>query len=209
MKPLALTIFAIICSLVVSGRTWSCDLDKSPLYATKFSDADPTWELPDEAKLGSDGLALEPPLNTISMGLYQGDFFDKAVVCVQVGLSRPSEGSAGGLIFWAKDYEHNYVFVVEPPKGAFYVGRRVGNRMAYPIVSKTSDAVKKGIDDVNELAITLDDGAAALFINGKKVGSITAQTWTEGNKVGIVAESTDKQKGLWRFKEFQVSRVPN
>jgi hypothetical protein len=200
-------IYTILC--IGQLNALACNDSKEKLlYMTKFTTEEPPWVFSETIRATSEGLAIEPPSFTIHQNIYQGDFFDVAIVCTSIVLVRRTNADdSAGVLFWAKDYDHNYLFEISPRAGTFFVGRRIGNQLAFPIIAKQSDAVKKGEKDLNELAAMLNGDTADLYINGTKVGSVQAQSWTEGNKVGVIAETSDKEKAMWQFTEFQISRL--
>jgi hypothetical protein len=192
--------------LAQNSAVAACDRDDN-VYATEFKTDDSEWDAGETAHFGEDHLELTPAQNSNQMMLYQGDFFDRAQLCTDVELVTKEGDVFAGLIFWAVDYGHLYQFEINPKSGEFFVGKRVNDRSAFPVVKRHSDAIHIGSNQVNEIKVILDNESATFLINAKEVGKITGWNWLEGNKVGLLGESEEKNSTIWRFNDFVIKRV--
>jgi hypothetical protein len=181
--------------------------DCRPRNAADFQDTfavpDPTWGVSEPASQYLDGqLLLKPNESSIEARLYRPLVYRKATVCVSVkappAIADMEQWSSAGLAFWAKDYRNYYVAKVFP-NGTFNVSRFFNSEWATVVARTDSDAIKKGLDAVNELQLVLNNANALLYINGTKVSEFRGQPPPEGSATGLFAQSEAGKQNEWRF----------
>src|ERR1700757_4495632 len=123
------------------------------LYEDDFTNLDPSWGTPGDILSVKDGkLVLKPALNTTQSVLNQANVFEDADIEVEVTLSSGDPVVAGGLIFWAKDYSNFYCLCIDA-NGSFKISHFVTDRWLFPVGWTESDAVNKGLGQVNKLRV--------------------------------------------------------
>jgi hypothetical protein len=141
--------------------------------------------------------------------LYSGDVFDDVQICVKVKLleSVAADKEYASLVFWAKDYTSYYVLWVDP-SGAVGVIRKAGDRWLYPLPPQNHVAVNKGVGQTNALRVVLHGADADLYVNERRVGSITGQPVAGGSQVGLRAEGAipNHTNTVWEFSDYIVSK---
>ncbi len=145
------------------------------LYEDDFTNLDPSWGTPGDILSVKEGkLVLKPALNTTQSVLNQSNVFDDADIQVEVTLSAGDPIVAGGLIFWAKDYTNFYCLCIDA-NGSFKISHFVTDRWLNPVGWTESDAINKGVGQVNKLRIVTKGRQATAFINDKQVITTNGQ----------------------------------
>ena len=174
------------------------------LYEDDFTNLDPSWGTPGDILSVKDGkLILKPALNTTQSVLNQSNVFDDADIEVEVTLSSGDPIVAGGLIFWAKDYSNFYCLCVDA-NGSFKISHFVTDRWLTPVGWTESDAVNKGVGQVNKLRVVTKGRQATAFINDKQVITINGQPPQGGGCVGISGGSAQESQNTWQFASLRV-----
>ena len=174
------------------------------LYQDDFTNLDPSWGTPGDILSVKDGkLVLKPALNTTQSVLNQSNVFDDADIEVAVTLSSGDPIVAGGVIFWAKDYTNFYCLCIDA-QGSFKISHFVTDRWLNPVGWTESDAINKGIGQVNKLRVVTRGRQASAFINDKQVIVITGQPPQGGGCVGISGGSAQDSQNTWQFANLRV-----
>ncbi len=174
------------------------------LYEDDFTNLDPSWGTPGDILSVKDGkLVLKPAPNTTQSVLNQANVFDDADIEVEVTLSSGDPVVAGGLIFWAKDYSNFYCLCVDAD-GSFKISHFVTDRWLTPVGWTESDAVNKGLGQVNKLRVVTKGRQATAFINDKQVIVINGQPPQGGGCVGISGGSAQDSQNTWQFASLRV-----
>ena len=142
--------------------------------------------------------------------LYNGGTYnDDVEICVNVTLldSADAVKEYASLVFWAKDYNSYYVLWFGP-SGHAGVLRKAGDRWLSPLPSHVHAAVNRGVGQTNFLRVLLHGNIADLFINDRRIGSITGKPAPEGSHVGLRAEGASPRHSstVWEFSNYIVSR---
>ncbi len=204
MKPRFFTfwIFAIVAVLLLSSvrHVFGGDI----LYEDDFTNLDPSWGTPGDILSVKDGkLILKPALNTTQSVLNQSNVFDDADIELEVTLSAGDPVVAGGLIFWAKDYSNFYCLCIDA-SGSFKISHFVTDRWLTPVGWTESDAINKGVGQVNKLRVVTKGRQANAFINDKPVITINGQPPQGGGCVGISGGSAQDSQNTWQFANLRV-----
>ena len=175
------------------------------LYEDDFTNLDPSWGTPGDILSVKDGkLVLKPALNTTQSVLNQANVFEDADIEVEVTLSSGDPVVAGGLIFWAKDYSNFYCLCIDA-NGSFKISHFVTDRWLTPVGWTESDAVNKGLGQVNKLRVVAKGRQATAFINDKQVITMTGQPPLGGGCVGISGSSDLDRQSTWQFSNLRVT----
>lgn len=204
---------AFVAVVVASGtltglRVVSAADEAEPQFQDDFESLDPSWG---EAKgCGvKDGrffIELEP--EAWQYVINQSNVFSEIDATVQVTISKTDKGNlengAGGIIFWATDFGNFYSFIFDA-SGRFHVGRyTAGKRWLSSVDWQSSDAIKKGEGETNELRVVTKEHRATLYINGVEVSSFKGQHPDGGQTVGLIGESWTKEPTRFEFAHLLV-----
>jgi glucose/mannose transport system substrate-binding protein len=174
------------------------------LYEDDFTNLDPSWGTPGDILSVKDGkLVLKPALNTTQSVLNQSNVFDDADVVVDVTLSTGDPIVPGGLVFWAKDYSNFYCLCIDA-QGSFKISHFVTDRWLNPVGWTQSEAINKGIGQVNKLRVVTRGRQATAFVNDKQVIVINGQPPQGGSCVGISGGSAQDAQNTWEFANLRV-----
>src|SRR5271165_1001764 len=174
------------------------------LYEDNFTNLDPSWGTPGDILSVKDGrLILKPALNTTQSVLNQSNVFDDADIAVDIILSAGDLIVPGGLIFWAKDYSNFYCLSIDA-NGSFKISHFVTDRWLSPVGWTKSEAMNKGIGQVNNLRVVTKGRQATAYINDKEVVTINGQPPQGGGCVGISGGSAQDSQNIWQFANLRV-----
>jgi glucose/mannose transport system substrate-binding protein len=204
MKPRLLT-FCIFAAITLVSLTPIRNLRGGDvLYEDNFTNLDPSWGTPGDILSVKDGkLTLKPALNTTQSVLNQANVFDDAEIGVDVILSTGDPIVPGGLIFWAKDYSNFYCFSIDA-NDSFKISHFVTDRWLIPVDWTKSEAINKGIGQVNKLRVVTKGRQATAYINDKEVVTINGQPPQGGGCVGISGGSAQDSQNTWEFANLRV-----
>src|SRR5918911_4703757 len=142
----------MLVALLCSGA-WPAARAAEVLYADDFTNLDPTWGTPGDIIRVQDGkLILKPAPNTSQNILNQSQVFEDAEITVDITVTDGATEVPGGLIFWAKDYSNFYCLCINA-NGRFKISRYVTDRWLNPINWTESNALNKGLGQVNKLRV--------------------------------------------------------
>jgi hypothetical protein len=179
------------------------------LFEDDFQKLDPGWGDPSELVSAKGGrLYVRPKLGTSQAVQHQGIVLDDATICVTVRFLQ-DEGriQAGGLIFWAADYENYYVVDITPD-GRYAVTRWTKGRWLYPVSYRKTDAIKKDYNQENEIRVTTRGNTATISINRLEVASIKGQPPKGGGTLGLYAESGPREQTVVEFSRLKATDIP-
>jgi hypothetical protein len=205
-------VFIFCLSLVPSAGAFA-ECEGKVLMRSNFQSGDGQWPIASTTwtdQAVSDGaLTLTYRKDVASQLLYRGDVYDDVQICVKVKLveSVSAEKEYASVVFWAKDYSSYYVLWFDP-SGAVGVLRKAGDRWLYPLPPQNHVAINKGVGQTNTLRVALHGNAADLYVNERRVGSITGQPVAGGSQVGLRAEGAipNHTSTVWEFSDYVVSK---
>jgi hypothetical protein len=203
----------IFCLCLVPSTSAFAGCGGKVLMQSNFLPGDSNWPIastPWTDQTVRDGtLTLKYRKNVASQLLYSGDVFDDVEICVKVKLleSVAADKEYASVVFWAKDYKSYYVLWFDPT-GSVGVLRKAGDRWLYPVPPQNHVAVNKGVGQTNALRVVLHGNDADLFVNERRVGSITGQPVAGGSQVGLRAEGAlpTHSNTVWEFSDYVVSK---
>jgi hypothetical protein len=112
---------------------------------------------------------------------------------------------AGGLVFWATDYDNYYALLVSGD-GQFSVRRYVNARSLAPVDWRDSTVLKKGTGQVNHLRIVTKGTQVTAYINGSEAVTFSGQPPQVGGYIGVKGSSAEKSQIIWEFSELKVMK---
>jgi hypothetical protein len=206
-RPIAFTM-ALAMLVMLSTSPVALAAEPKVIFQDNFAKLDAGWGESSDLISAKDGvLTIRPKAGTVQLTQHQGFLIEDANINVNVR-SVKNEGNAfpGGLIFWAENYSSYYIFVITP-SGKYAVMRYVKNRWLSPVSYRESEAIKKGLNQDNELRVKLSGKTATFFINGKEVISITGLAPEGGGFVGMYTESGAKEQTATEFRNLKITAL--
>ena len=176
-------------------------------FADDFKTPDAGWIKTQHGKIGSGVITLTPAVNKNTTAYSATYIFGDADVCAQIKLNdfTKPEGLGGGLMFWITDLNSYFVFKIYP-NGVWGVDRLAGSRWI-TIGAGNSDAIKKGVGDVNEIEVRLSGNTGTGYVNGAKVATFNGQPPDGGGSFGVIAESEIERANIWEFRDFKILKL--
>jgi hypothetical protein len=197
---------ALVMAMAVVFLTVTCGLAAKVVFEDKFTSLDPSWGAASDQLTVKDGkLLMTPAKNSTSTFLNQATILPNdaeiSLTETYVKLGDPSYGS--GLVFWARDYDAWYAVVISSD-GQYCVSRNVGSRILLPVAWRTSDALKKGAGQENQIKVVTKGNKATIFFNGKEAISFSGQPPEGGSLIGFRGSSGPQDTNTVGFSNLQV-----
>ena len=225
LKVLLLTLlpFAIICGIGVwRAKKWyesktpaaaaTATPSIAPLVLAKvqhqdrLTAADPGWGKLDANWTVADGkLRVTPLLNSSAVLINHGRGFTDAEISGEIMMFKGEDlDQLGGLIFWAKDYNDCYAFVISAD-GKFALGRKLIGRWINPIAKTGNPAIKTGIGQTNKLRVRTDGNQLTASINNIQVATLEGAAPQGVSYIGLYGESAQTAQNVWEFTNVTVT----
>ena len=209
MRHLFVAASISLCLVISAAAATGCP--GKVLFEDKFAQLNPAWGFASDASYTfsvKDGTLLEKLVAGKAMrSLYGGDVYDDVDICVTIGsLASDKPGNQlAGIVFWAKDYNSYYLFVIDAT-GQYKVLRYAGGRYLFPIPFQANAAIKKGTGQTNSLHVATKGTQATFYVNDQQVGTASGQPADGGSQVGIYAESDANAPTSWMYSGFIISK---
>jgi hypothetical protein len=204
MRFAAITLATFVC---FGSAAFAAD-DPNVLFSDDFSTLDPAWgEANDQISVADGKMVFKPKVNDGYSLLYQGTTFGDVDIRVKVTQTAGpvAAGSEASVVFWGVDYDNFYMAAIQTD-GSFGVPRNVADKWLHPVAWKANDAVKKGLNTVNELRIVIKGKTATIYVNDQQVASFKGFPPEGASQIGLHAESGD-QACTWKFSDFVVRKA--
>jgi hypothetical protein len=201
-----IAILAAVASLSLAHSVARAQENVGPaLLKDDFAVLDPGWGMPSaRQRVEGNRMILQPEEKTSFSTLYQGDVYGDIDARVNVALAQGPENLEAGLIFWAADGQHYYAATVTAD-GRYAVMRMVGGRWLYPVQFQKSEALKTGIDAVNEIRVVTRGETATMWGNGKELVTFKGHTPMAENLIGFFADS-GSGAATWKFWDLLIRK---
>jgi hypothetical protein len=203
MKTRLACLLVAVATLILPDLAHACG-SGAVQFADDFRNPDAGWSYNDHGKISGGAITLMPVVNGGSAAYNTAYIFRDADVCVQIkptDFTKPEQLNAG-LIFWITDTHNFYTFCISP-NGHWDIQRLAGSRWIL-ISSGSSDAIKKGVGDLNEVEVRLAGNTGTGYVNGTKVVAFNGQPPEGGGYFGINAESEKERTNIWEFHDFKI-----
>ena len=206
MKTHLACLLVAIATLVLPGLAHACG-NGAVQFADDFKTPDAGWRHNDHVKIGNGAIAVSPLANRTEIADDTTYIFSDADVCARIKLSdfTKPEQLSGGLSFWITDSNSYYAFTIRPT-GGWMIQRLVGSRWII-INTGSSDAIKKGAGDVNEVEVRLSGKTGSAYVNGTKVATFNGQPPDGGGFFGVSGGSESERTNIWEFRDFKILKL--
>ena len=177
-------------------------------HQEKFSATNPGWGTLDANWSVANGrLRVTPLLNSSAVLINHDRGFGDAEITGEVLMSKGDDlDQLGGIIFWAKDYNDCYAFVISAD-GKFAVGRKLIGRWINPIAKTGNPAIKTGIGESNRLRVKTEGNLLTAFINDIQVATLTGEPPIGLSYIGLYGESAETTQNVWEFSSVTVTSM--
>ena len=140
------------------------------LFSDDFKQVDASWGFDSPDVQVEDGkVKVKPQPDISNLLVYKGILFTDADYCLTVRMPNKladNDNTMAGPIFWAKDYDNYYMFMITP-SGFAEITRKVNGKWIDVVEWKQSPDIKRATGSQNLLEVKTDGGTISTFINGK------------------------------------------
>ncbi|HEX3659467.1 MAG TPA: family 16 glycoside hydrolase [Pirellulales bacterium] len=195
----------VLALLVCVGSIVLAD-DPSIIFSDDFSTLDPAWGgANNNLRVDGGNMVMQPDAQSSYTTLYSGNNFNDIDATITVTQTDGMNDEPAGIAFWGTDTDNFYVANFQTD-GSFAVGRNENAKWLFPVSWSTQAAVKKGLNQANELRVVAKGKTATVYINGTQVTSFKGFPPDGGSQIGIHSESGAKVY-TWKFSNLVV-RTP-
>jgi TIR domain len=186
----------------------ACNPEKVSFY-DDFHKTDLGWNITisDQIHYADGQLVVTPAPNQMSAPKYLSLRYENVTVCAHIKspsqVKVPGSGAAGGVVFWASDYDNYYVAEIGSD-GSYSIFRRIAGTWVNLIPRTKSEQIKSDPNAINEVAIVIVGDFAALFVNNTKLQEFRGQPPKGGGAFGLYAQSEKTVPDEWRFLDIAV-----
>lgn len=201
----AASVFVICLFFVIGAPGLGAAQGQKVLFEDDFTTLDPGWGLPgDFMRTEQNRLVLTPEDSQCRTRLYQGDVFEDFDYQVKIRMAKKVGPMAlSGVVFWAKDYDNHYDFVVNQA-GQFAITRHTGKRTLTLQSWTDSPAIKKEAGETNLFRVVAKGNQATLFVNGTQVYAFKGFPPPEGSLIGFIGCSSQGSRNVFEISELKV-----
>ncbi|MFZ0658536.1 MAG: hypothetical protein WAM05_07440 [Candidatus Binataceae bacterium] len=180
------------------------------LLQDDFTILQANWGQPNAVVSVQNGaLVIKPALNSESDVLNNGNVFTDMDACVTVEPTTigPQEGRAyAALIFWATDL-NNYYDLAVSGLGTFAIYRHVADRWITVMPWTPNAAIKKGVNQSNQLRVVTKGTQATVYINGTQLTTFSGQPPAGGGEIGLAGAAGTKTLPVWQFTALKITNA--
>ncbi len=201
----------LVVALMVAAAPASACQGAKTLFSDNFREVDASWGLdsPDvQVEDGKVKVKAQPDISNLL--IYKGVLFSDADLCVSVRMPNVvanSDNTMAGPIFWAKDYDNYYMFMVTP-SGYAELTRKAGGKWIDVIAWRQDTNIKRDAGSTNVLQVETRGDTITAMINGAKFASVKGQGPEGGGQIGMRAQSEKDQVDTWKFSALKVTDLP-
>ena len=143
-------------ALLAASPAVACGTGKV-LFSDDFKQVDASWGFDSPDVQVEDGkVKVKPQPDISNLLVYKGILFNDADYCLVVRTPNKlgdNDNTMAGPIFWAKDYDNYYMFMVTP-SGFAEITRKVNGKWIDVVEWKQSDDIKRPAGSNNLLEVT-------------------------------------------------------
>ena len=163
--------------ILASAPAFACQGAKT-LFSDNFREVDASWGLdsPDvQVEDGKVKVKAQPDISNLL--IYKGVLFSDADLCLSVRMPNVvsnSDNTMAGPIFWAKDYDNYYMFMITP-SGYAEITRKVEGKWIDVIAWRQDTNIKRDAGSTNVLQVETRGDSITTSINGAKFATVKGQ----------------------------------
>lgn len=205
MKTRLACLLVAYVTLVLPDLAHACGNGAVQL-ADDFKTSNADWIFGDHVKISGGAITLLPAVNAAATAYNTTFILGDADLCVQIKLddfTKPKRLSAG-VMFRMLVSNKTFAFDIFPTGGWHF--KRLAGRRWIVISRGNTDAIKKGVGDVNEVEIRLSGNTGTCYVNGTKVVTFS-QPQLGGRYFGIYGQSEDERANIWEFRDFKILKL--
>lgn len=201
----------LVIALVLAAAPAAACQGPKTLFSDNFREVDASWGLdsPDvQVEDGKVKVKAQPDISNLL--IYKGVLFTDADLCLSVRMPNVvsnSDNTMAGPIFWAKDYDNYYMFMVTP-SGYAEITRKTGGKWIDVIAWRQDTNIKRDAGSTNVLQVETHGDTITAMINGAKFASVKGQVPDGGGQIGMRAQSEKDQVDTWKFSQLKVTDLP-
>ena len=196
-------------ALLAAAPASACGTGKV-LFSDDFKQVDASWgfDSPD-VQVEEGKVKVKPQPDISNLLIYKAIMFGDADYCLTVRIPNKlsdNDNTMAGPIFWAKDYDNYYMFMITP-SGFAEITRKVNGKWIDVVEWKQVPDVKRPAGSQNVLEVRTSGADIAAFINGKPFATVKGQRPEGGGQIGMRAQSEKDMVDTWKFSLLQVTAV--
>ncbi len=197
-------------ALLAASPVLACGTGKV-LFSDDFKQVDASWgfDSPD-VQVEEGKVKVKPQPDISNLLVYKGILFTDADYCLTVRTPNQladNDNTMAGPIFWSKDYDNYYMFMVTP-SGFAEITRKVNGKWIDVVEWKQTDDIKRPAGSNNVLEIKTNGSDISAYINDKLFAAVKGQVPEGGGQIGMRAQSEKNQVDTWKFSQLQVTAIP-
>ncbi len=187
----------------------ACKSSSNPVgFFDNFKSPDLGWGKTGDDRSFQNGQMVLRSKNAVPQSwIYTPLVFRNATICsdfVAPSTLEKADGlAAGGIIFWASDYQ-NYYMVEIFTDGTYAVFRRLANKWIEVSARRKADGIRQGPGAVNRVKVTIAGDIVTLFANDKKIADLWGQSPSRGGAVGLYGQAETDKEQEWHFSNIVV-----
>ncbi len=197
-------------AFLAAGPAYACQGPKT-LFSDNFKEVDASWGLDSPDVSVEDGkVKVKPQPDISNLLIYKGLIFGEADYCLSIrtpNVVSNSDNTMAGPIFWAKDYDNYYMFMITP-SGYAELTRKVAGKWMDVVPWRQDTNIKRDAGTSNVLQVELRGDTITASINGAKFASVKGQMPDGGGQVGMRAQSEKDQVDTWKFSALKITDLP-
>ena len=197
-------------ALLAASPSLACGPGKV-LFSDDFKQVDASWGFDSPDVQVEDGkVKVKPQPDISNLLVYKGILFTDADYCLTVRVPNKlsdNDNTMAGPIFWAKDYDNYYMFMVTP-SGFAEITRKVNGKWIDVVEWKQAEAIKRPAGSSNVVEVRTVGSDITALINDKPFATVKGQVPDSGGQIGMRAQSEKNQVDTWKFSQLQVTAMP-
>lgn len=203
-----LSVLAMIGTLAASAApAWACKGAKT-LFSDDFQEVDASWGLDAPDVMVEDGkVKVKPQPNISNLLVYKGLVFGDADLCVTVRVPNVvsnDDNTMAGPIFWQKDYDNYYMFMITP-SGFAEIARKLDGKWISVVDWRADGDIKTKAGSNNQLRVSMSGNSIVTYVNDVRFAAVKGQMPDGGGRVGMRAQSEEKQVDTWKFSALKIT----
>jgi hypothetical protein len=188
----------------------ACKSASPVAFFDDFKAPDQAWGQPEPNRYFKESqMVLKSMGGAPQSWIYQPLVFDNATICSAITappeLKKADGEAAGGILFWAADYQNYYLAEIFAD-GTYAVYRRIAGRWISIVPRAKADGIRQGPGVINLMKVSTAGNIATLFVNDVKIADIWGQPPGKGGAVGLYGQSERGEDEQWKFSSIAIMK---